>query len=241
MLKELYEKIQETALPKIVEVGDRKYAVAADGYMELDSNPLCPDTLELQSLDAMVKLVRTEGVKEAVGPLYITVPTHRSVLCFGQPGEDNLRRTYYMAKATDVPGWDDTAEFGFEAAQIALRTRVQETPDTEYVLKLLSDISLGAKVTFNDNGVATTVVTQKGVALQSNTQIRPLVTLRPYRTFQEVDQPGSLFLIRVGERGIKFIAADGGMWKLKARQTAKEYLEKALAAEIEAGKVYVAL
>lgn len=132
-------------------------------------------------------------------------------------------------------------QLGFEEAQIALRTRFQETPDTLYAMKLLSDISCGAKVVYNDNGVATTVTTQKGVALQSNEQIRPIIGLRPYRTFQEVEQPESIFLIRLNERGITFVEADGGMWKLRARETIKAFLEERLRQEVEAGAVIIAL
>ena len=106
---------------------------------------------------------------------------------------------------------------------------------------MLSDICCGAKVIYNDNGIATTVTTQKGVALQSNEQIRPIITLKPYRTFQEVEQPESIFLIRVNERGITFTEADGGMWKLKARQTVKAFLEEQLAEEVAGNGVYIAL
>ena len=96
-------------------------------------------------------------------------------------------------------------------------------------------------MTYNDNGIATSVITQKGVALQGSEVIRPLVKLKPYRTFQEVEQPEGLFLIRVDERGISFIEADGGMWKLRARQIVKEYLEKELGELVEKGKVSIAL
>lgn len=63
----------------------------------------------------------------------------------------------------------------------------------------------------------------------------------PYRTFQEVDQPSSQFLIRITERGIKFVEADGGMWKLAARQTIKKHLEEALKDEVDRGTVVIAL
>lgn len=108
-------------------------------------------------------------------------------------------------------------------------------------MKLLSDISCGAKVVYNDNGISTTITTQKGVALQTNAQIRPLVTLKPYRTFQEVEQPESIFLIRINDRGISFTEADGGMWRLAARKTIKEYIEQRLDEEVAAGAVIVAL
>lgn len=244
MLKAAIEKIQELVKPELHEIDGRTFCIGTDG----DASELRPklniaDTLPLCSLDALVKMVKTEAAKKYTGPFYVMIPDHMSVRCFAQPEEKlrNLRQVFYEVSATDVPGWEAEAQLGFEAAQIAMRTRFQETPDTTYALKLLSEISNGAKITFSDNGVATSVVTQKGVSLQSNEAIRPIVTLKPYRTFQEVDQPASQFLIRINERGISFIEADGGMWKLAARKTIKEYFDSAFADEIEAGTVVVAL
>jgi len=248
MLKEFIKHIQETALPLIqtidpdIDTGST-FAVTNNGKV-VEIRPAIdhPDTLSLHSLDAMVKLVRTEAAK-VQAPLYITIPDHMTVRCFGQPDPNAryFRQVYYEANATDVPGWGEKVQLGFEEAQIAMRTRFQETADTIYALKLLSDICCGAKVVYNDNGIATTVTTQKGVALQSNEQIRPIITLKPYRTFQEVEQPESIFLIRVNEHGISFTEADGGMWKLKARQIVKAFLEEQLAEEVTSNGVYIAL
>lgn len=243
MLKEFIEHIQNTTQPQIRVVEGATFAITADGVAkEILPTIFHPDPLPLNSLDAMVKLVRTESSNMDT-PLYITIPDHMTVRCFGQPdvAARYFRQVYYEARATDVPGWNEKVTLGFEEAQIALRTRFQETQDTLYAMKLVSDISLGAKVIFNDNGIATTITTQKGVALQTNEQIRPLVKLRPYRTFQEVEQPESIFLIRISERGIAFIEADGGMWKLKAREVVKAHLEDKLSAEVEGGSVIIAL
>lgn len=243
MLKEFIAHIQETTRPQIVKIDGSNFAIAPGGAaIEIRPTIDHPDTLPLHSLDALVKLVRTEASK-AENPLYITIPDHLTARCFGQPHPDArfFRQVYYEAKATDVPGWGEQTELGFEEAQIALRTRFQETPDTMYAMKLLSDICCGAQVVYNDTGIATTVTTKKGVALQSNEQVRPIITLKPYRTFQEVEQPESIFLIRVNERRISFTEADGGMWKLKARQTVKTFLEEKLADLVAAGAVYIAL
>jgi len=233
MLKEFIEHIQKTTQPLITTVNGSTFRITSDGDVkEILPTIFHPDTLPLNSLDALVTMVRTEATERDV-PLYITVPDCKTVRCF--------RQVYYEAHATDVPGWDQKVTLGFEEAQIALRTRFQETPDTLYAMKLVSDISLGAKVIYNDNGIATTITTQKGVALQTNEQIRPLVKLRPYRTFQEVEQPESIFLIRVSDRGISFIEADGGMWRLTARETIKKYLEGRLEQEVSEGSVHVVL
>lgn len=244
MLKAAIEKIQEMNKPILQNIGGRMFAITAESVNEIRPTKDRPERLDLNSLDALVKLVKTEALKRYDSPIYLTIPNHETVICFSQPDVPEGRFTrisYYCAKATDVPGWEARTQLSFEEAMIALRTRFQPTPDTEYALKLLSEITTGAKITFNDNGVATSVVTKKGIDLQSNQAIRPIIALKPYRTFQEVEQPASQFHIRVSDRGISFIEADGGMWKLAARETIKAYLEEAFAAEIQEGAVVVAL
>ena len=243
MLKEAIEKIQELCAPHLFQIGDNHYMARDNGsYIEVKPDLEMVENIHLSSLDAMVAFVKTEAVKNH-DDVYITIPDHKTVQCFTHPYTAlRMNREYlYTADATDVPGWGEKVSIPFEEAIIALRTRFQKTADTEYALKLLSDITTGSKVTFNDNGVATSVVTKKGIDLQSNTTIRPIISLRPYRTFQEVEQPASEFLIRINERNITFVEADGGMWKLTARNTVKKYLEQALSAEIQAGSVVVVL
>ena len=243
MLKAAIEKIAELTGAKFHEANGHIYT---DGTVnevrpELD----LPASLNLTSLDALIKFVKNEAVHitEVDEPLFITVSSHDHVSCYTaiEPCNRNNRILLYQVDATDVPGWNSETKLPFEQASIALQTRFQETDDRNYTLRLLSQITSGGKVTYNDNGIATSVITQKGVALQGSEVIRPLVKLKPYRTFQEVEQPEGLFLIRVDERGISFIEADGGMWKLKARQIVKEYIEKELAGLVETGAVNVAL
>ena len=245
MLKEAIEKIEELAKPEIYKDAlGKAYVVDKDGEArEIIPEVVCQSCLCLNSLDALVQMVRTEGVRgdRSADKLYLSVKDHMTVACFGHPQKDlrEERIFYYEAQAKDVPGWDSEVKMAFDKAAVALQTRFQEGGDRDYTLTLLSQITCGAQVTYNDIGVATTVVTSKGVSLQQNSTIRPLVKLRPYRTFQEVEQPEGLFLIRIDERGITFTEADGGMWKLAARKTIKAYLEEALKDMIDDGRVVV--
>lgn len=243
MLKAAIEKIQELCAPTKFEVDGHHYlADKENGYNEVLPDLFCADEITLSSLDALVKFVKTEAIENHKS-VYITIPDHKTVQCFTHPSKElRMTREYlYRAVATDVPGWGEKVSLPFEEALIALRTRFQPATDTEYALRLLSNITTGGKVTYNDNGVATSVVTKKGIDLQSNEAIKPIIKLRPYRTFQEVSQPESQFLIRINERNITFIEADGGMWKLEARNTVKKYLEEALKPESDSGKVVIVL
>ena len=244
MLKEAIEKIEKMAQPQVYKDGGYAYVITKGGNIEQVREELdYPETLHLSSLDALVKMVKTEALERYGGILYIEAHEYNRAICFMQPdaGMREKRLTLYAVSATDVPGWEDDDTLPFEPALIAVRTRFQPTQDASYLLRLLSEISCGAKVTFADNGIATTVVSQKGVALQENEVIRPIVTLKPYRTFQELDQPASEFHIRVSEKGIRFIESDGGMWKLHAREAIVAYLEGHLADEIKSGRVVIML
>ena len=244
MLKAAIEKIQSMTNPQVISCNEKSVIIRTDGsYNEIVTDLEEVRPIDLTSLDAVVQFVRTEAVHMTDSILYLTIPTHKRVNCFTSPNADkrNHRTFFYEADATDVPGWEANMKMGFEEAQIALRTRFQETPDALYAQKLLSDISTGSQVTFNDNGVATTVTTTKGVSLQAKEVIRPIVRLRPYRTFQEIEQPASEFLIRLSDRAISFIEADGGMWKLTARKSIKAYLEENLSDLVEQNRVVIAL
>lgn len=227
MLKEAIEKIEEMSSPLVYTEGDHSYVLYADHTEELRPAIDSPETVRLNSLDALVQLVKKEQQDRQI---FVSVTGHDEVDVYDSPSEDCRwkRNVLYNARAIDIPGWEPEVQMGFDQAAVALMTRFQDGGDREYTLQLLSQITTGAKVTYTDNGVASTIVTQKGAALAQNTTIKPLVKLRPYRTFQEIEQPEGIFLIRISERGITFREADGGMWKLTARNTAKTWLQEQL-------------
>lgn len=227
MLKEAIEKIEEMSSPLVYTEDDHSYVLYADHTEELRPAIDSPETVRLNSLDALVQLVKKEQQDRQI---FVSVTGHDEVDVYDSPSEDSRwkRNVLYNARAIDIPGWEPEVQMGFDQAAVALMTRFQDGGDREYTLTLLSQITTGAKVTYTDNGVASTIVTQKGAALAQNTTIKPLVKLRPYRTFQEIEQPEGIFLIRISERGITFREADGGMWKLTARNTAKAWLQEQL-------------
>lgn len=130
MLQKFIDHIQKTTQPLITEVSGSTFRITSDGDVkEILPTIFHPNTLTLNSLDALIKMVKTEA-SEQDAPLYITIPDHMTVRCFGQPdaAERYYRQVYYEANSTDVPGWAEKKSLGFEEAQIALRTRFQETP-----------------------------------------------------------------------------------------------------------------
>lgn len=197
-----------------------------------------PERFDVTGLDSIVKLIRAEKDMAAQFPIFIRVVNPRTVSVVGSLDEYMSRDYFYRAAcdATEwVPGWRDQ-----EKAIIELRSMFAPTEDVEYLLSLISSISKNDGVSSEDNGVSQTVTATMGVALKQVVPVKPRVTLAPFRTFLEVEQPASEFILRLDNNAsIGLLEADGGMWKMEAKKNIVAYFETALKEEIEQGAVVV--
>lgn len=249
----LAELGKKAAEPTFQKAEGRTFLVTGSDYTEVEPPEIPkPEKVVTRSLDSLVALIKTEILNQFEDhPLYISCVTADAVNVFTQPnGRDELHRWQpYCALAADLPTLVENVRWTFDEAMIKLRSAFQrplgipgETNDVDYIIDLLSHMSVDQSIKSDDNGVTQTVQVRKGISFVENKAVRPIVTLAPYRTFQEVQQPASEFVFRVYEdRSISLTAADGGMWKLAARDAAKRYLTDALADEIEKGLVIVTL
>lgn len=123
---------------------------------------------------------------------------------------------------------------------IELRSKFSPGPGVDYLLDLLSRMSKDSGVTTRDNGVSQEVEARQGVSLKALVQVKPRVALRPFRTFLEVEQPVSEFLLRLDDDGnVGLFEADGGMWQQTAKASITAYFEDKLAQEVKDGKIVV--
>lgn len=196
-----------------------------------------PSRYEVKSLDAISKLIRTE-IGNSLVPLFIRIDSPTRVYVESTWDSDFDRCCQYSAiceEANFRPGWRDQ-----ENAIIELKSAFLPTEGQQYLIDLLSRICIDDGVSTTDNGVSQTVTTRQGVSLKQAENVKNIVSLKPFRTFREVNQPESQFLIRVDEKArIGILEADGEVWKIEAKLNIKAYFEKELADYIADGSVVV--
>ena len=123
---------------------------------------------------------------------------------------------------------------------IALKSKFVETEELLNVVQLLGNITNEQSAQTLDDGFTQNVVVKKGIALKENKNIKPIVKLIPYRTFLEVGQPESEFLLRLHDGNtVALYEADGGAWKLEARRKIADYLRRELFELISERRVLV--
>ena len=228
----------------LVSLKDNKtYTIHGDTYSDrelvrIDPHVDRPRQISVSGLDSIVKLLRNELDMFDNLPMFIRVDGARKVSVFSTYDIEMCRDSLYEATC-DVPGFQE----GFreqEKAIIELRSKFSPGPGVDYLLDLLSRMSKDSGVTTRDNGVSQEVEARQGVSLKALVQVKPRVALRPFRTFLEVEQPVSEFLLRLDDDGnVGLFEADGGMWQQTAKASIAAYFEDKLAQEVKDGKIVV--
>jgi len=235
MLKEAIEKIASMAANQIHEVEGHFYSDKP--VYEIEPPRYKPAHVIVKGIDSIVSLIKQE-IEKVNAPVFVEVVNYNEIKAYSTYDERFERQELYRA-VSDVPqfqfGWRE-----YDEAMIAFRSQFIQNEGTEYILELLSKITNNNSVSSEDNGLSQTVEVRKGIGLIAKESVRPIVRLTPYRTFLEVEQPASEFLLRLDEEGrIGLFEADGGMWKLEAKKRIASRLRYELSALITDGKVVV--
>ena len=236
MLKNFVNRIVELAAPTTYVIDGHTYA--SEDLRRIDPPKHMPKAIDVNGLDSICKLVRNE-VKQVGLKIFVQIEAYNKVKVF-TTYDGEFERSYLYRCAADTPSVTVNRFNPYENAVIELRSLYIPNKDTDYLLQLLSSISSESKVVSTDNGVTQSVEAKQGIALSQMVAVKPRVSLKPFRTFIEVDQPESEFLLRISSDGkIGLYEADGGVWKLEATRNVAAYFEEALKDLIKTGDVVV--
>lgn len=147
--------------------------------------------------------------------------------------ENRTRETLFISRA-------EVSEFGFdiwydqERFMIELQANFLMNNDLAAVMKMAGNIDKNNSTNFTDDGVTQVATINVGVAVKADALVPNPVELIPFRTFQEVEQPASKFVFRVGNQEVptfKLVEAENSIWKNQAIENVKRFLRDALPEE----------
>jgi len=229
-----------TKRPEVVTAGGVQWLLQPEGWVLNDPErlPKTPAPLSLHTLSGLGEYIRANRDELVQTQTMIHVLDQRNVRVLSklQP----LAARHCFATVTVV-----AEDFGFgrfyecESFNVALQTLFEPTDQAASLLSVVGNIRDEKVGSYDDDGVTQTVTAKQGVALAYHVKAPNPVTLRPYRTFREVDQPESKFVFRMQagkEAGCRpscaLFEADGGRWKLEAIQSIATFLRAAVPGEV---------
>jgi len=206
------------------------------GWSKATLNVPSPDPLLFSTLTGIVDYVRDQlTTDDAAGGNVVTVDDVTCVSVRGSlktldAGRD--RDIFAISKAR-VPELPLGSWIELEGMIVRLRTAFADTPDRATLVSLLANITEEDIRISADDGISQQVTVRQGLRMELQTVPNP-ATLAPVRTFAEVAQPPSLFLVRLkkSQNGplVQIIEADGGAWRIAAIGNVAAWLREKLPA-----------
>lgn len=233
MIAGAIDKILSIAQPTIARSTTNHRAYSTQKLYELDEE-LRAEPIGVSTLSSMVQYIMEfkENFKEI--PLIIHVKTPTQVVLMTALDGDRKRERLMIAEA-ETPLIQFGRYIGHEQMLITVQSNFVDDVDTdkEVILKFVGTVTAGSVKEYGDDGVTQKATIKQGVASKAEAIVPSPCTLRPYRTFTEVEQPKSSFIFRLRDGGggsveAALFEADGGAWKGDAMDNIRHYLEEEL-------------
>jgi len=232
------------AIEKIEQLVKDCYAVQVDGktYSARELRPVLyeprADGVEVSTLTGFIDFIeRNIDDLDLINSYIAVIDCPERVLLYSALSEKKRERAVLVDTSLDEHM--QTFPFGEFIPQeefiILLHSMFEKKDgdDFDYVAMMISKVTQADTADTLDDGITQHVTVKRGVsgALKEKGEIKPIVRLSPYRTFREIAQPESQFILRIktGDNGAVQAAlfeADGGAWRNEARLRIAAYLKE---------------
>lgn len=216
----------EMEKPEVVEICGKTYCTK--DLKRYDEAPKAAPIVA-SSLTALVDYIK-DCHNEFPGPMIIYVESPKTVRLMSSLDQDRKREELFRCQANvsefQFDRWYDQENF-----IINLQANFAFTEDLGAIRQVAGNIEAKTVSNYGDDGVSQKATVSRGIAGKEDVIVLNPCILTPYRTFQEVEQPSSAFVFRIGDEGVprfKLIEADNNIWKCNAIQSIKEYLTAAM-------------
>lgn len=225
MGKETFEFLAHQAVTAaekaVIDHGDDTFLIKEDGVHRFTKDD-SPRTLQVHTLTGLVDAIKTGALEKTIASIHVYDADR--VLVYGQLDEYGHRPVLLEASP-----FTETMRFGQfydqEDFQISLRSRFVENEHRQILIEFAGNLVEKNEQNYTDDGFSQQATVKSGVASVAKAIVPSPVTLQPYRTFIEVEQPASEFIFRV-QKGPKMalFESDGNAWKNTAIKSVAAYL-----------------
>lgn len=237
LTSEAIEKIQELAnransKERLVQIDGHNYVFNDYGQPQLViPENQSKDQIKVSTLSGLIELIKNMNERKN-SHLFVQIVSPSKVKVFGSLDEYGRREELIISEAI-IPSFNFDSYYDVESLNIALQARFVATHDRDLILKVIGNLKEEQIHSATDDGVSQSVQVKNGVASVAEVRVPNPVSMKPYRTFNEVDQPESNFIFRM-QTGMKaaLFEADGGKWKNEAITNVEKYLKDCLDEEI---------
>lgn len=223
---EWIEEFVEHQTPQIVQVNEKDYVASKNGIQLLKEPKI--ETETIHTLSGLCDYITSGSlVKDGfiLGETMIIIENEKEVKIVTTANANGERQTPIRAVAM-TPSMFLNNYMEHERFIIMLQSCFETAcDDLETMLEIVGKITDEDVRETEDDGVTQVVTIKSGITLKQFAALPNPVVLTPFRSFIEIEQVSSKFILRM-QNGPKLalFEADGGAWKLETIRNIEGYL-----------------
>ncbi|MDE6661993.1 MAG: hypothetical protein K2K46_01495 [Lachnospiraceae bacterium] len=246
MIAKAMEWIKAHTGPNIINIDGAEWS---DKQVTKIENIRTLDKVNFYTLSSLIEYLKSEVdvPNSFVKHIFVNVESPNHVLVYSDANEDNhysrtqIAEVNAMLPVVKIGQWVEQTEFCIMMRANFIDNgfvdlgdgEAQIDTDRDALISVASNIVSGTIAQYEDTGITQKATLKTGIQESEDKLLPEKVTLRPYRTFLEVEQPKSEFIFRAQDTKydslqLALYEADGGRWKMDAMASIKEYLKKQL-------------
>src|SRR5437762_3451107 len=191
----------EAKLAGLRPVGSKLFFGKKDGqYVAVTHNLKEPTLFDppsgaIQTLTGLLEYLNRISEIPATGN-FLHVVDYRTVDLVTAPQGWKRERDVFVEAQCDECAFKFNTYLGQAEFMIGLQANFVQSGDAADLLKKVGTIRENKVRVSQDDGVTQNVTASAGVALAQDVSLPPRILLAPYRTFRELEQPQSMFVLR---------------------------------------------
>ena len=205
------------AEPEVLEINGRTFCTK--DLKEYKKPKYKARPLTAHTLTALIDYMK--GRKEELpASMIIIVNSPAEVSLISGLDHERERETLFNVK-TNTNGFRFDCYYGQEDFIINMQASFVPSEEADLILSVAGNVENKTVANYGDDGTKQKATISRGIAGKLDVEVPNPVTLQPYRTFLEVEQPESRFVFRIredneGKPSFKLVEAEGGLWEHKA-------------------------
>lgn len=218
---------------KLFEINGRVFTNSEEELFEIrPEEEDVPNSFRTFTLSGLVHFLHEDVDKlfDRFPRLYVQVDSPTCVTVYS-PACNRRKIRFELARCiVQLPTISFDKYMSQEDFSIHLQTRFAQDEELETVAQLVGNIRMESEAQTADDGMSQRVTIKDGVSAVKDAIVKNPFSLRPIRTFEEVEQPKSPFVLRIRKGNgpeAAIFEADGGAWKNEAVKKIGAWLEEA--------------
>ena len=225
MIKSALDFLMNAGKTEVIEIGGQKYVTKGVNIVKTP----CPKDIEMSTLTGLVDYIKVNVDKiPNMKDILVHVVSESKVRVMSALKPD-MERDCFVECFAKTPKLVLDTYIDMEKFNVMLQSCFLDAGNRAEILELTGNIKEENVKNTSDDGISQSVVAKVGIASGRYATVPNPVKLVPFRTFIEVEQPESKFVLRLKDGPVAgLFEADGGEWRLAAMLRIKAYLQEAL-------------